>query len=152
MRRHQLITAGISLALLVGGAAAPVLAAPGRINGAARSANVAWFTIDVREERLPRGSLDYTSVDGRFKVRCMRFTSYTRTTVAYGPPAAKVTADCVLEGPRRRRTPIKLEAEFVDHSSFTRGAKDEANFTFIIPGSEDVTDSGRILSGGITVR
>jgi hypothetical protein len=101
---------------------------------------------------LARGSLDYRSVDGRFKVRCKGFTSYTRTNAPLEPPAAEVTADCVLEGPRRRRTPIEIEAEFVDHSSFTRGAKDEANFTFIIPDSEDVTDTGRILSGGITVR
>ena len=33
-------------------------------------------------------------------------------------------------GPRNKRTNVDVEAEFVDNSSFKRGAKDEANFTF----------------------
>ena len=158
MRRHQLLVAGISVALLVGGAAAPALAylsSPGQVNGSGRTANVAYFSVKVREDRLGRGYFTYTSVDGRHKVRCDGFNTFEpRMYVVPGPPAARVTAQgCVHTGPNYKRTRITLDAEFVDNSSFKRGAKDEANLTFIFPGTTPpVTDTGRILSGDIVVR
>jgi hypothetical protein len=158
LRRHQLLFTGISLALVVGGAASPVLGwesepPAGRIKGSGRSANVANFSVSVRQDRLERGRLDYRSVDGRYTVKCDGFDSYSpRMYVQPGPPAARVTSsDCWLKGPRER-TKVTLEAEFVDNSSFTRGKKDEANLTFTRPDDSDVTDSGAILSGDVTVR
>jgi hypothetical protein len=155
LRRHPLLTAGLAVALLIGGAASPGHAgAPaGQIDGDGRTANVALFSVKVRQDKLAKGRLDYRSVDGRFKVRCNGFDTYTpRLYIQPGPPAAVVTGDCVLEGPRRQRTLVEVEAEFVDHSSFTRRAKDEANITFTLPDDEEVVDSGRILSGSITFR
>jgi hypothetical protein len=155
VRRYQLFAAGISAALLIGGVTSPVLASSGRITGSGRSASVAYFTIDVREDRPERGKLDYTSVDGRYKVRCRGFDEYTSSETP-GPPAATVTAeDCELRGPRVRTT-VEVEAEFVDNSSVTR-KKDVANFTFTftLPDDDDesvVTDQGAILSGDIKVR
>ena len=156
MRRHQLLAAGISVAMLVGVAAAPGFADPshsGRIKGSGRSASVAYFTVQVREDKPGRGRLDYTSSDGRIKVRCDGFDSYSpRMYIVPGPPAATVSAeDCKLIGPRHKRTTVDVEAEFVDNSSFKRGAKDEANFTFTLPDGT-VTDTGRLISGDITVR
>ena len=157
--RHQLLATGISIALLVGGAASPVLGygsepPGGRVKGNGRSASVANFSVSVREDRLERGQLTYRSVDGRYTVKCHGFDSYsTRMYIQAGPPAAIVTAsDCWLRGPRREHTKVSVEAEFVDNSAFTRGKKDEANFTVKRPGSADVTDSGPIVSGDITVR
>ncbi len=157
MRRHNLITACISLALLVGATAAPALASHGprpRISGEGRTANSARFSVHVRQDNPAKGHLRYKSVDGRFKVRCNGFDTYSpRMYVQPGAPAATVTADhCVLEGPRRPRTRISVEAEFVDHSSFTRGAKDEVNIRFTPPAGAPVTDNGRIVSGDVTVR
>jgi hypothetical protein len=147
---------GISLAVLMGGAAAPALAAKSkapRIHGSGRTANVANFSVDVRQDRLAKGYLDYKSADGRFKVRCRGFDTYSqRMYIAPGPPAAVVAGDCVLRGPRNQRTRVAVEAEFVDNSSFKRKTKDEANLTFTRPDGTKVTDSGPILSGGITVR
>jgi hypothetical protein len=156
LRRYRLFASGISVAMLLGGAAAPTLANPsnsGRISGSGRTANVANFSIQVRQDKLWKGHFKYTSVDGRFKVRCDGFDSYSpRMYFAPGPPAAMVTADCVLTGPRNKRTPIALEAEFVDNNSFKRGTKNEANLTFTYPDQTKVTDSGPILSGDVTVR
>ncbi len=156
MRRHPLFTAGISVALLVGGAAAPAFAGPSSrsgIKGNGRSANVANFSVQVREDKPAKGHLDYTSVDGRVKIRCNGFDTFSRRMyIVAGPPAAMVTAeDCKLMGPRNKRTTVDVEAEFVDNSSFKRGAKDEANFTFTLPDGT-VTDTGAILSGEITVQ
>jgi hypothetical protein len=150
------IAFGISAALAAGVAASPALAGAGtagRIKGDGRTANVGLVSVEVRQDKLAKGRLSYRSVDGRYKVRCKGFDTYVpRMYVVPGPPAATVTADCELERPRHKRTPIEVEAEFVDNSSFTRGAKDEANLTFTLPDDEQVTDSGRMLSGDITVR
>jgi hypothetical protein len=156
LRRHQLLATGIAIAMLVGGAAAPGFADPsqsGRIKGSGRSANVAHFSVQVREDKPAKGRLDYTSSDGRIKIRCNGFDTYSRRMyIVAGPAAAMVTAeDCKLMGPRKNRTTVDVEAEFVDNSSFKRGAKDEANFTFTLPDGT-VTDTGRILSGDITVQ
>jgi hypothetical protein len=144
--------------LLIGGAASPVLAwgsdpPAGRIKGYGRTANVANVSVSVRQDRLKKGRFEYRSVDGRYRVRCEGFDTYSpRLYVQPGPPAAIVTSEeCELKGPRER-TPITLKAEFVDNSSFTRGKKDEANLTFTRPDGSEVTDSGAILSGDITVR
>ena len=157
--RHQLLATGISLALLVGGAASPVLGAgsespAGRIKGNGRSASVANFSVSVRQDRLERGQFSYRSVDGRYTVKCDGFDSYSpRMYIQPGAPAAMVTSsDCWLKGPRRERTKVTLEAEFVDNSSFTRGKKDEANLTFKRQNGSDVIDSGAILSGDVSVR
>lgn len=156
MRRHQLIVPGLAVALTVGIAVSPALAGDGpegRIKGYGRTASVALFDIKVSQENLAKGRLTYTSADGRNKIRCKGFDTYApRTYIQPGPPAAIVTADCILERPRHRRTPVEVEAEFVDNSSFTRGAKDEANLTFTLPDGEQVEDRGRILSGDVTVR
>ena len=157
MRPHHLITAGLSLALLVGATAGPALASHGprpRISGEGRTANSARFSIHVRQDKPANGHLRYTSADGRFKVRCNGFDTYSpRMYVQPGAPAATVTADhCVVDGPRRPRTRISVEAEFVDHSSFTRGAKDEVNIRFTRPAGDEVTDNGRVRSGDVTVR
>ena len=155
--RHQLLATGISLALLVGGAASPVFAGSepsgGRIKGNGRSASVANFSVSVREDRLERGQLHYRSVDGRYTVNCDGVDTYaTRMYIQAGPPAAIVTSsDCWLKG-RYERTKVTVEAEFVDNSAFARGKKDEANFTFKRANGSDVTDSGPILSGDVTVR
>jgi len=156
--RHQLLATGISLALLVGVAASPVLGAGseppgGRVKGNGRSASVANFSVSVREDRLERGQLTYRSVDGRYTVKCDGFDSYaTRMYIQAGPPAAIVTSDdCWLRG-HRERTKVTVEAEFVDNSSFARGKKDEANFSFKRPDGSQVTDNGPIVSGDITVR
>jgi hypothetical protein len=144
--------------LLIGGAASPVLAwgsdpPAGRIKGYGRTANVADFSVSVRQNRPEKGRLDYRSVDGRYRVRCEGFDTYSpRLYMQPGPPAAIVTSkDCVLKGPRER-TPVTVEAEFVDNSSFTRGKKDEANLTYRRPDGSEVTDRGAILSGDVTVR
>jgi hypothetical protein len=157
--RHQLLATGISIALLVVGAASPVLGSDSeprasRIKGNGRSANVANFSVSVRQDRLERGQFTYRSVDGRYTVKCDGFDSYSqRMYIQPGPPAVMVTSsDCWLKGPRRGRTRVALEAEFVDNSSFTRGKKDEANLTFKRQNGADVTDSGAIRSGDITVR
>ncbi len=155
MRRHHLIAFGISAALTVG-IVSPALAGSGpggRIKGDAHTANAARVSVEVRQDRLGKGRLSYTSANGRYKVRCQGFDTYSqRMYIQAGPPAAIVTADCVLERPRHKRTQVAVEAEFVDNSSFTRGAKDEANLTFTLPNGERVTDSGRIRSGNFTVR
>ena len=157
MRRHQLIVAGISLALLIGGAGSPASAGTGqkgaRMQGDARTAKAGRVTVDVRQERLATGRLDYRSANGRYKVHCRGFDSYSqRMYIQPGPPAAIVTADCLLVRRNHKRGPVQVEAEFVDNSSFTPGARDEANLTFTLPSGEKVADSGRILSGNITVR
>lgn len=157
--RQQLFSTGIAIALLVGGAASPVLGhgsepPVSRIKGNGRSANVANFSVSVRQDRLERGLFRYRSVDGRYTVKCDGFDSYSvRQYVQPGAPAATVTSsDCWLKGPRREHTKVTLEAEFVDNSSFTRGKRDEANFTFKRQNAADVVDSGAIRSGDITVR
>jgi hypothetical protein len=157
-RRHHLSAYGISIALLVAGAASPVLgwdseSPGGGIKGNGRSARVANFSISVRQDRLERGRFDYRSVDGRYTVRCDGFDSYSpRLYIQAGPPAATVkSSDCWLRGPHER-TKVTVEAEFVDNSSFSRGKKDEANLTFTRPDNSAVTDRGPILSGDITVR
>ena len=157
MRRHQLIVAGISLALLVGGAGSPASAETGpkggRMKGDARTATAARVSVDVRQDKLARGRLDYKSANGRYKVHCTGFDSYSqRMYIQPGPPAAIASGDCVLVRRNHKRVPVKVEAEFVDNSSFTPGARDEANLTFTLPGGEKIADSGRILSGNITVR
>jgi hypothetical protein len=157
VRRYRLLLPGISVALLIGAAASPVLSweseSPGgRIKGSGRSANLADFSVSVRQDRLDRGRFDYRSADGRSTVRCDGFDSYSpRMYVKPGPPAAIVkSSDCWLKG-RRERTKITVEAEFVDNSSFTGGKKDEANLTFTRRDNSVVTDSGKIVSGDVTV-
>ncbi|HEV3363162.1 MAG TPA: hypothetical protein VG795_03310 [Acidimicrobiia bacterium] len=158
MRGHQLFAAGISVAVLLGGAASPVLAheskpAGPRIKGKGRTAEAAHVSVSVRADRLEKGRFDWRSRDGRFKVRCEGFDSYSqRVYIQPGPPAAVVkSSDCVLKGPRGR-TPVTVEAEFVDNSSFTPGAKDEANLTFTRRNGSQISDSGAMRSGDITVR
>jgi hypothetical protein len=156
VRRHRLLATGISAALMIGGAATPVLArgpeSSGRISGFGRTADKANFTASVRQDRPDKGHLDYRSADGRFRVRCDGFDSYsTRMYIQAGPPAAMVTGTCWLKGPRQR-TKVTVQAEFVDNSSFARGKKDEANFTFMRPDGSEVTDSGPIRAGDVTVR
>ena len=155
MRRHQLLTAGLAVALAVGMGTSPALASgPGAgIRGEGRTAKVARVSVDVRQDHLSRGRLNYTSASGRFRVRCHGFDSYSqRIYIQPGPPAAIITADCVLERPRHKAAPVAVEAEFVDNSSFTRGARDEANLTFPLPDGERVSDRGRIRAGDVTVR
>ena len=156
MRRHRLLTAGLSVALMVGGAA-PALArgseSSGRIGGYGRTATAANFSVSVRQNRPERGRFDYRSVDGRYTVRCHGFDDYfVRMYIQPGAPAAMVkSTDCVLKGPRER-SKVTVEAEFVDNSSFTRGKKDEVNLTFTRPNGSVVTESGPILSGDVAVR
>ena len=157
MRRHHLLAVGISLALLVGAAGSPASAETGpkgaRMRGDARTAKAGRVSVDVRRDKLARGRLDYKSANGRYKVHCKGFDTYSqRMYIQPGPPAAIVTADCVLVRPNHKRVPVQVEAEFVDNSSFTPGARDEANLTFTLPSGEKIADSGRILSGNITVR
>lgn len=144
---------------MVGAATSPALAghshpSGARIKGEARTANAAKISVAVRQARLERGHLDYRSADGRFRVRCEGFATYSpRLYVQPGPPAAVVTGTCQLRDRRERtRTPVTVEAEFVDNSSFTRGQKDEVNLTVTRPDGSQVTDRGAILSGNITVR
>jgi hypothetical protein len=157
VRRHQLVVAGFAIALLVGGAASPVLGSEsgppaGRIQGNGRSASGGRFSVVVRQDRLDRGHLAYRSADGRFTVRCDGFDSYSpRVYFRPGPPAAIVkSSDCWLKN-RRQRTKISVEAEFVDNSSFTRGERDDANLTFTRADGSAVTDSGKIRSGDVSV-
>ena len=156
MRRHQIIVAGISLVLTAGIGGSPALAESGpraRIKGDARTAKAARVSVEVRQDNLARGRLDYNSANGRQKVHCKGFDTYSqRMYIQPGPPAAIVTADCVLVRRNHKRVPVQVEAEFVDNSSFTPGARDEANLTFTLPSGEKIADSGRILSGNITVR
>jgi hypothetical protein len=123
------------------------------MKGDARTAKAARVAVDVRQDNLAKGRLDYKSANGRYKVHCTGFDSYSqRMYIQPGPPAAMVSADCVLVRRNHKRVPVQVEAEFVDNSSFTPGAKDEANLTFTLPGGKTIADSGRILSGNITVR
>ena len=158
MRRHHVFAAGISVALLIGGVASPVLArepknAGHRIKGEGRTMEAGHFSVAVRADRLEKGRLDYRLRDRRYRVRCDGFDTYSpRVYVQAGPAAAMVTSDdCVLKGPRGR-TPVTVEAEFVDNSSFTPGMKDEVNLTFTPRNHPQISDRGELRSGDITVR
>jgi hypothetical protein len=167
VHRHQLFAAGISVALVFG-AASPALAKPGAgpkadkpakeakppkvkpggVNGGGRTAERGHFSVEVRDDRLAKGHFNYTSRDGKLNVRCRGFDSYSPIVyIQPGPPAAHVTAQCVAKAPKQARTPISLDATFVDNGR--RG--DEAHITLTRPDGTTVSDNG-VIRGSIQVR
>jgi hypothetical protein len=173
MRRHHVFAAGVSVALLLGGmspamakpAKAPKAAKPpkppkapkpakapaGRVTGGGVTQAGAHFSVDARQDRLTKGHFNYESADRQFRVRCDGFDSYSPVVyITVGPPAAHVKASCVTRGPHHSRTPVSLDATFVDNGSSPK--TDEANLTFTRQDGSSVSDSGAIRSGNIQVR
>jgi hypothetical protein len=164
VRRRQLFAAGLSVALLLG-AASPALAKPakdpkppkapsGRVTGGGATNGGGLFAVEARQDKPANGHFNYESADGTLKVRCDGFKSYSRIVYfAPGPPAVHLTADCVAKGPRRQRTPIALDATFVDNGNGKGKSKqDEANLTFTRPDNSTVSDGGALRRGSIQVR
>lgn len=121
---------------------------PGRVNGGGVTTGLAEFSVQARDDRLAKGHFNYTSADGKLKVRCRGFDSYSPIVyIQPGPPAVHLTAQCVAKGPARARTPISLDATFVDNGV----TGDEANITFTRPDGTTVSDHG-VISGSIHVR
>ena len=161
MLRHQLFAAGVSVALLLG-AASPAMAKPARdpkppkaraggVTGGGVTHGGAWFSVDVRQDRLAKGHFDYQSADGQLRVRCDGFDSYSPIVyIQPGPPAAHVMAHCVAKSPHHGRTPVSLDATFVDNASSPK--KDDANLTFTRQDGSSASDTGAIRSGNIVVR
>lgn len=161
MRRHNLFAAGVSVALLLGGAS-PAMAKPGkdpkpskapagRVTGGGVTQGGGHFSVDARQDRLAKGHFNYESADRQLRVRCNGFDSYSPIVyITAGPPAAHLTASCVTSGPHHSRAPISLDATFVDNGS--SGKKDEANLTFTRPDGSSVSDTGAIAAGNIHVR
>jgi hypothetical protein len=56
----------------------------------------------------------------------------------------------VAKGPHHSRTPVSLDATFVDNGQ--SGKKDEANLSFTRQAGPTVSDSGAIRAGNIQVR
>ena len=162
MRRHHIFAAGVSVALLLGAATPAFAAKPakdpkppkgpaGQETGGGVTQSRAVFAVDARQAKPAKGHFNYESRDARLKVRCAGFDTYSPVVyIQAGPPAAHLTASCVEIGPHHTRTPISLDATFVDNGR--RGKKDEANLTFTRPDGTTVSDTGAIRSGQITVR
>jgi hypothetical protein len=169
VRRHQLFAAGLSIALLVGGAS-PALAKPGKdpkpakpikdpkppkprpshVNGGGVTQSGGSFSVEARQDRPAKGHFNYASADGTLRVRCDGFDSYSPVVyIQPGPPAVHVTAHCVTRAPHHSRTPILLDATFVDNGQ--SGKKDEANLTFTRPDNSTVSDSGALRAGNIQI-
>jgi hypothetical protein len=161
VRRHQVFASGVSVALLLG-AASPALAKPtkdpkppkapsGRVTGGGVTQGGGLFSVEARQDKLSKGHFNYQSADGKLNVRCNGFDSYSPIVyIQPGPPAAHLTASCVAKAPHHSRTPVSLDATFVDNGP--SGKKDEANLSFTRQGGPTVSDSGAIRAGNISVR
>jgi hypothetical protein len=161
VRRHQLFAAGVSAALLLG-AASPAMAEPakdpkppkaraGSVTGGGVTHGGGWFSVNVRQDRLAKGHFNYQSADGPLRVRCDGFDSYSPIVyIQAGPPAAHVTAHCLAKGPHHGRTPVSLDATFVDNGPSPK--QDQANLTFTRQDGTSVSDTGAIRPGNIVVR
>ena len=177
LQRHRMLAAGVSVALFLG-AASPALAKPGqghaqghrnkpvkaakpakepkaprskaRVNGGGITFNGVEFSVQARPDRLRRAHFNYTAADRSIMVRCRSFETYSPVVyIQPGPPAVHVTANCQEKAPDgRTRTPISLDATFVDNGV----TGDEANITLTRPDGTVVTDAGAIRVGHITVR
>jgi hypothetical protein len=154
-----LFAAGVSVALLLG-AASPAMAmakpAKGpkppvsRVSGFGETQGRGVFAVDVRQAKLAKGRFAYSSADGGLRVRCDGFDTYSRRMyIAPGPPAVRLTANCVAKAPHHARTPISLEAEFVDNAGW--GKADEANLTFTRQDGSTVSDSGALRKGNVSI-
>jgi hypothetical protein len=173
VRSRQLFAAGVSVALLLG-AASPAFAKPGnepkdpkppkapkthpgRVNGGGVTQGGATFSVEAQQDRLSKGHFNYESPDGALKVRCDGFDAYHPIVyVTAGPPAARLTAQCVAKGPHHAGTPISLDATFRDNRTDDRTAAtakpDEADITLTRPDGTSVTDSGALRKGNVRVR
>ena len=161
MRRHHVFAASVSVALLLGGMS-PAMAKPakppkppkapaGHVTGGGVTQAGAHFSVDARQDRLAKGHFNYESADRQFRVRCDGFDSYSPIVyITVGPPAAPVKASSVARGPHHSRTPVSLDASFVDNGSSAKA--DQANLTFTRQDGSSVSDSGAIRSGNIQVR
>ncbi len=178
MQRQRLFAAGVSVALLLG-VASPALAKPGkghahghknkpvkaakpakepkapkstaRVNGGGVSFNGVEFSVQGKGDKLRQAHFNYTSADGAIKIRCRSFEAMSPVVyIQPGPPAMHVTADCVAKGPANARTPVALDATFVDNGE----TGDEAHITVTrADGTVMVSDTGAIQPGGnINVR
>lgn len=176
MQRHRLFAAGVSVALLLG-VASPALAKPGkghayghknkpakaakpakepkapkstaRVNGGGVSFNGVEFSVQAKAGKARQAHFNYTSADGSIKIRCRGLEMSPVVYIQPGPPAMHVTANCVAKGPAKARTPVALDATFVDNGEIG----DEARITVTRPDTTVmVADSGVIQSGNINVR
>ena len=171
MRSRQLFAAGVSDALLIGAAASPAFAKPGngpkdpsppktnpgRVNGGGVTQGSGQFSVEAQQDRLAKGHFNYVSADGALRVRCDGFDTYSPIVyITAGPPAARVTAQCVAKAPHHSRTPISLDATFVDNRNDDKadrpGKPDEANITLTRPDGTTLTDSGALRAGNLRVR
>jgi hypothetical protein len=158
---QRLFVTGVSVAVLLGGAAAPAMAkadkAPGApkppkekpagVNGAGVTAGWANFAVEAQQGKPAKGEFHYVSADGALRVRCNSLNYSPVVYIQAGPPAGHVTGDCVAVSKRHNRTPISLDATFIDNGK--RG--DEANITFTRPDGTSVSDNGPIRKGSIHV-
>jgi hypothetical protein len=158
---QRLIVTGVSVAVLLGGAASPALAKadkapkapkapkekPAGVNGAGVTAGRAAFAVDAHQGKPAKGEFHYRSADGSLQVRCKSLDYSPVVYIQPGPPAGHVTGDCVAVSKRNHRTPISLDATFIDNGK--RG--DEANITFTRPDGTTVSDNGPIRKGSIHV-
>jgi hypothetical protein len=167
-----MFAAGVSVALLFG-AASPALAKSGkakghayghvnkpakepkapkskaRVNGGGITANGVEFSVQARPGKLRQAHFNYTAADGSIKVRCRSFETYSPVVyVQPGPPAVHVTANCVAKAADDTRSPMTLDATFVDNGA----TLDEANITLTRPDGSYITDTGAIREGNINVR
>ena len=158
MRPSRLFAAGLTAALLIGGASPafakpakdpkPPKAAPGRVTGGGVTAGRASFSVEARDGRPAKGHFNYTSRNGKLKVRCSALQYSPVVYIQPGPPGAHVSGDCVELGRGHQRTPISLDATFFDH-----GAKgDQAHISLTRPDGTTVNDSGELRAGNIHVR
>jgi len=175
VRSRQAFAAGVATALFIGAAASAAFADPGkdpkdpkaptahpgRVNGGGVSQGSAQFSVEAQQDRLANGHFNYESADGAFKVRCDGFDSYSPIVyVTAGPPAVRVTAtDCVVKAPHHGRTPISLDATFVDNrrdhradAASSSSKPDEADISFTDSDGTTLTDSGALRNGNVRVR
>ena len=120
-----------------------------RVNGGGITANGVEFSVQGRPGKMRQAHFNYTAVDGSINVRCRSFETYSPVVyVAPGPPAVHVTANCVSKAADGTRSPMTLDATFVDNGA----TLDEANITLTRPDSTVITDTGAIREGNINVR
>ena len=166
VQRYRLFAAGAAVALLLGGAS-PAMAKPakgpkapkaaktpkvksGRVNGGGIFAGKAGFSVQARAGNPKnKGHFNYTSSDGTFKVRCKGIEFHPVAYVAPAPATARITGECWEGAGRKSRTPISLDATFVDKGE----TGDEATITLTRPNAETpVNETGVITEGGIHIR
>jgi hypothetical protein len=161
VKLQRLFVTGLSVAVLLGGAASPALAKadkapkapkapkekPAGVEGAGVTAGRANFAVEAHQGKPAKGEFHYWSADGSLRVRCNSLDYSPVVYIQAGPPAGHVTGECVAVSKRNRRSPISVDATFVDNGK--RG--DEANITFTRPDGTTVSDNGPIRKGSIHV-